>query len=95
VDGFGPVVDLLAVDVFESVVYLFAVCVFESVVYFLAVDVFESVVDLFAVDFCESVVGYGEKADDKPGIGNDIVTTFRCIESGIDVCIGQSRLGYL
>jgi hypothetical protein len=32
------------------------------------VNVGESVVDLLAVDVCESVVGYGEKADDKPGI---------------------------
>jgi hypothetical protein len=40
----------------------------KSVVYLLDVDVFGSVVYLLAVDVCESVVGYGEKADDKPGI---------------------------
>jgi hypothetical protein len=77
--------------VFESVVYLLVV--FESVVDLLAVC--EAVVDLLVVDVCEPVVGYGEKADDKPSIGDDFVTTFRCIESRIDVCIGQSWLGFL
>ncbi len=41
-------------NVGEAVVNLVVVC--------------ESVVDLLAVDVYESVVGYGEKADDKPGI---------------------------
>ncbi len=59
---------LLAVAFFGSVFYFLAVDVCESVVYLLVVDVFGSVVYLLVVDICESFVGFGEKADDKPGI---------------------------
>jgi hypothetical protein len=51
--------------------------------------------NLLVVDQRLPVVGHNNMADDKPITDDEFVTTFRCIESRIDVCIGQSPLGFL